>query len=190
MRDAAGDAAGQVGDALHSTTDSAAAAVHDARDAVSESFTHAVDAGAEYGTRAKTTFLDAVEREPLVIGALGVAVGAAIGAMLPSTQTEQEYLGSASAKTRRTAETALAEGVDKAKRAAEDVYAAARDEADRQGFPTKEKQVVDKIANVARAAGDELKSAGERSIDEASTLADQATDPITPASKPQGGPAR
>jgi hypothetical protein len=160
VRAAAGDAAGQVGDAVHSATDSVAATMHDARDAVSESFTHAVDAGAEYGARAKNTFLDALEREPLVIGALGVAVGAAIGAMLPTTRTEQEYLGSASTKARQTAESALSDGVDKARKVAKDVYGAARDEADRQGLSTKDKPFVQKVADVGSAAGGELRSAG------------------------------
>ncbi len=182
MRDAAGDAAEKVGEAVGSATDTLAAGVHDARDAVSEGFTHAADAGAEYGARAKNAFLDALEREPLVIGALGVAVGAAIGAMLPSTRTEQEYLGSASAKARHSAEAALAEGVDKAKHVAKDVYAAARDEADRQGFPTAGKSAADKISKVAEAAGHELKSAGEQSVKEAGSAADQATDPISPKS--------
>jgi hypothetical protein len=177
VRAAAGDAASQASDVVHAATDFMAATMHDARDAVSESFTHAVDAGADYGARAKNTFLDALEREPLVIGALGVAVGAAIGAMLPTTRTEQEYLGSASTKARHTAESALADGVDKAREVAKDVYSAARDEADRQGFTSKDKPIVQKVADVARAAGSELTSAGEKSIDDASDTMDRATSP-------------
>ena len=37
---------------------------------------------------------DLVQREPLIIAALGVAMGAAIGALLPSTAIEDERLGS------------------------------------------------------------------------------------------------
>jgi hypothetical protein len=93
-----------------------------------------------------------------------VAVGAAIGAMLPSTRLEEEYLGSASAKVRKEAETVLAEGVGKAKNVASDVYEAAREEADRQGLTPGDKPVAQKVAEVARAAGSELKTAGDETI--------------------------
>jgi ElaB/YqjD/DUF883 family membrane-anchored ribosome-binding protein len=44
-----------------------------------------------YRARQRTTEL--VDEQPLVIGALGVAVGAALGALLPTTRRENELLG-------------------------------------------------------------------------------------------------
>lgn len=45
--------------------------------------------------RAKRSFTHMLEDQPLVLGALGVAVGAAIGASLPGTRKEDELMGRA-----------------------------------------------------------------------------------------------
>src|SRR5690606_25704737 len=57
----------------------------------------------------------------------------------------------------------LSEGMDKAKEVASEVYGAAKEEADRQGF-TGGKPLSEKVTEVAKAAGGELKSAAERTI--------------------------
>lgn len=183
VKDAAGSVAEKVSDAAGSASDSISAALHDVRDTLGGGTDYVAQAGADLGARAKTTFLDALEREPLVIGALGVAVGAAIGAMLPVTKAEQEYLGTASAKAREGAETALAQSIDKAKDVAGGVYNAARDEADRQGLTPGSKPIAEKLATVAKAAGAELKAAAESSISEAKDAADQKTDKLSSESK-------
>lgn len=181
VRDAASDAAGTVGEAVRSATDSVSAALHDVRDSASDSFSYAAEAGANLGERAKSTFLEALEREPLVIGALGVAVGAAIGAMLPATRAETEYLGAASAKARGSVESAVSEGIEKARHVAQDVYSAARDEADKQGLTASSKPVAEKVADVGKAAANELKRTAEDTIHQAEEAADKKTDTVSPA---------
>jgi hypothetical protein len=46
-----------------------------------------------YGRRAQSGFAHMREEQPLVVGAIGLAVGAALGAALPKTETEDEWLG-------------------------------------------------------------------------------------------------
>ena len=41
------------------------------------------------------------EEQPIVVAALGVAMGAALGAVLPMTEAERQYLGSASARLKQ-----------------------------------------------------------------------------------------
>lgn len=183
LKDTAGSAAGKVSGAASSAADAASSAadsvsrtMHDLRDEAGNYMEHASEAGRDMAGRAKSTFLDALEREPLVIGALGVAVGAAIGAMLPATRTEQDYLGPVSAQARQSAESAVTEGIDKAKHVASEVYSAARDEADKQGLMPGDKPLAEKVSNVAKAAGNELKSAADQSMNEAERKVDRATD--------------
>lgn len=183
MRDKGVSVAASVSGAATSATDTMTAKAHDLRDAAGDYMSSASQAGADAGSRIRSTFLDALEREPLVLGALGVAVGAAIGAMIPPTRTEQEYLGDASRQVKKGAETAIAKGVDKAKHVASDVYGAAKAEADRQGLVPGDRPLADKIGDVARSAGNELKSATDKSLDQARDATDQKTDRLSPGEK-------
>ena len=45
--------------------------------------------------RAREGFNTLLEEQPIILGALGLAVGAAIGTMLPSTEQEDRLLGPA-----------------------------------------------------------------------------------------------
>lgn len=192
MKDSAGSAAGKVGDAasagaakvsdaVGSVADTASTAMHDMRDSASEHLADVSKAGAEMGERIKSTFLDALDREPLVVGALGVAVGAAIGAMMPVTPTERENLGEASMKMREEAESALSDGMEKAKGVASEVYATAREEADRQGLTAGGKPLAEKVADVSKAVGAKAKQAATRTMDDAERSVDRATDGLKPA---------
>lgn len=53
----------------------------------------AADKAGQYRDRAQRTFSRTLESEPLLIGAIGLAVGAAIGASLPHTDMEDRKLG-------------------------------------------------------------------------------------------------
>lgn len=191
VKNLAGSAAGKVGDAVSSgassvsdavgsATDGVNQAIHDMRDDASEHFADASHAGAEMGERLKSSFLDALDREPLVIGALGVAVGAAIGAMVPVTRAEHEYLGETSSKIRKKAQSAVSDGVQEAKGVAGEVYTAARDEADRQGLTPGGKPLAAKAADVSKAAGAKAKQAAERTLDDTERSIDRATDGLKP----------
>jgi hypothetical protein len=85
----------------------------------------------EYGDYARRKFDDTLEAEPLVIGALGLAVGAAIGAALPSTPAERRYFGPARSKAAEAAKAQLGQVRDVASRA----YGQIKDELHRQTGP-------------------------------------------------------
>lgn len=180
VREKGSAAVASVSGAATSAADAVSATAHDLRDAASDYMSNASQAGADMGARAKSTVLDAIEREPLVLGAIGVAVGAAIGAMLPASRAEGEYLGEVGRTARDAAETAVSEGVDKAKHVASDVYNAAKDEADRQGLVPHGKPLTEKARDVAKAAGDELKSASDEMMDRADRAIDRTTDRMPP----------
>jgi hypothetical protein len=93
------------------------------------------------------------EREPLILAALGLAAGTAIGAMLPGTALEDEQFGTYGEKLRETGSDILEEGVEEAKAVAAEAYEAVKDEADRQGLkPEGDASVVDKVGEVVKAA--------------------------------------
>jgi hypothetical protein len=47
----------------------------------------------DLGSRARRSLSDAMESDPLIVAGLGIAAGAALGALLPRTRVEDEYLG-------------------------------------------------------------------------------------------------
>lgn len=105
------------------------------------------------GRQLQTGFLDVLGKEPLVLGALGVAVGAAIGAMLPSTDIEDQQLGPYRDRVRDEAGKKLSEGVEGAKDIASKTFRAAKAEADNQGFTSgKDSPMAERVAKVARTA--------------------------------------
>ena len=53
-----------------------------------------------------------LDEQPLIIAALGVAVGAAIGAALPQTRVENEWVGESSTSVRRAATEAARQEID------------------------------------------------------------------------------
>lgn len=77
--------AGDVGDVVHKVQDKAA----EARDKVEEK----VSDVRETLERGYEKVRDRIEDDPIVLGALGIALGAALGAGLPSTRIEDEKLG-------------------------------------------------------------------------------------------------
>ena len=59
-----------------------------------------------------------LEEQPLILGAIGLAVGAAIGAALPITQTEDNWMGSTAHSVRQAAQDAARQEVDTLRAAA------------------------------------------------------------------------
>ncbi len=66
----------------------------------------------------KSKLSNLLEEQPLILGAIGLAVGAAIGAALPMTQTEDSWMGSTSHSVRQAAQDAARQEVDTLRSAA------------------------------------------------------------------------
>lgn len=116
---------------LASAQTSAGEGISAARGKVSEYAHLAQDKAGEYGRYARQRFDDTLEQEPLVIGAIGLAVGAAIGAALPATPVERRYFGPARSKAADAAKHSLDQVKDVAQRA----YGQVKDELHRQTGP-------------------------------------------------------
>lgn len=93
----ASDAAGRVGEAASAAWESATDAAGSAQARMSDARMRASDA-AYYQSRALREQgrqgLDYVVRDqPLILGAIGIAVGAAVGALIPNTEAENRLMG-------------------------------------------------------------------------------------------------
>lgn len=125
-----GDRASAVGDSLSSAYDSVAGRARSGAAAVGQ-------AGAAAGDRA-ASMAGGLGRlwheQPLVVAGLGIAVGAAIGALLPTTEAENRMLGSTRDKLKDEAEDFALRQLDKADKVAEHAFKEARDAAEREGL--------------------------------------------------------
>jgi hypothetical protein len=127
-----------------------------------------------YGRRAKESAFQALSEHPLVLGAFGLAVGAALGGALPPSETEDKIMGKASDRLQRRAAEAGREQLAKVREAAGAAYDAARDEAEAQGLTPEAareaaRSTADKVGKVASAA----RSAAEEQVSSDSRQAEQ-----------------
>ena len=102
-----------------------------------------------YGRRARQGFLHTLDEHPLVLGAIGLALGAALGSALPPSEPEDRLLGETRDRLKRQAVKTGHEQVKKAEAAAGAAYDAAREEAERQGLTP---EAVTQAAKEATAA--------------------------------------
>lgn len=128
-----------------------------------------------YEQRLEDRFSDTLEEEPLIIGALGLVVGLAVGAALPTTEAEDRWFGP-------FRDRALDEGKDAAQHAFREVkdvassaIGAARAEAERQGVnpsgaATGAQGLVEKAEQVVRAGVETAKQQAQTKASGGSSL--------------------
>jgi len=122
------------------------------------------DAASQFGRQARNTLLDVLESEPLVLGALGVAVGVAIGAMLPATEMEREHLGQVGEALKDRAGSMAQQGIQAAKQAAGEVVDSVREEADRQGLLPGDAPIGTRVEAVVQAASEAVEANVDRAL--------------------------
>ena len=144
VRSAARDAGERVGDGASDLMETA------------DRLGHEMLSGAARQTQAaKSAAVDAFEREPLALGALGLLLGAVLGATLPVSDFEEEQLGPHARKLRAGAEDLAERGLKGAGAVASKTYEAVRDEADRQGLkPGDGETVASRIGEVVKTAAE------------------------------------
>lgn len=180
----ASDAAGRAGDAVSGAAESAADRARRAGESVSDAAASAGESARYYATEVghygrhggrnlyargqslRRSFLDTLYEEPMIIGGVALAIGAAIGASLPSTRREDELLGPVRDDVRNAA---YAYGEDVAERAghvAEKAYEAASEEADRKGLKPQDdasgETLAEKAGDVVKTAADEAKTEAKK----------------------------
>jgi len=144
---------GQAGDAVASAYDATTNAVSRAGDTLSNTATSAAHAmqekGTEWGSTLQQSIGELFERQPLLLGAVGIAIGAGIAASVPATEAENKVMGGASDFVRE----AVSEKAAQVKEMAD----AAVHEAKAQGLTPEAagealRVVGDKVGAVAQAA--------------------------------------
>lgn len=132
---------------------------------------HATEDAVRYARRqardAGSTAREFVRDEPLLVGAIGLAVGALLGAALPMTRREHRAIGRESDAFREQVKSAAREGYHRAEHVAEASYDAAKGEARRQGFSSEgakaaAESLERKTAAVYSAATDTAKKEAEK----------------------------
>jgi len=184
VSDMADHAADRVADLRNRLAEGTEALGDEARErvfAARERAMQARDAAGDYAKRGRDKAMDLFEDQPLIAGALAIAVGAAIGAALPRTRTEDRYFGEQSDELIDEAERIFAEErakVTKVARAAvdeaRDVMAEAKEVV--QDTAAKVKADADRTApadTAAQAVADKARQAGQRVVGAARDEADK-----------------
>lgn len=120
------------------------------------------DRAMDYSRASRERAADMYEAQPLVAGALALALGAAIGAALPHSRLEDEYLGDYSDELIEEAERIFAEEKDKLSKVAR----AATDEAKRVAGEARQ-EADDAAETAGQAVADKAKEYGQRVADAA-----------------------
>jgi ElaB/YqjD/DUF883 family membrane-anchored ribosome-binding protein len=81
--------------------------------------------------RLRSNFETLMEEQPLIVGAIGIAIGAALGAAFPRTETEDRLLGEARDSAMRAAKERASEAYEDVKDTAADVVGSTRNKVER-----------------------------------------------------------
>ena len=118
ISDKASAALGTVSSAAETAYEGVAGTLSDAYTGAGELAHRAYDRAGEYGTIAHEKYDEYLEENPLALGAIAVAVGAAVGFAIPSTRYEGKLMGEARENLVQRAQDAAGTLVDKAKQVA------------------------------------------------------------------------
>ena len=155
--DVAGAAASLVPDISTPDADKVFEVVADTGTAIGGRINSAAVAGKEYGAAIQSRLSESLEQQPLLLGAIGLAIGAGIASTFATTAVESELMGEQGAAAREKLTGLTDEVKDRAKQIAADV----KDEANRQGLTADAARsaaagIGEKIKTVAGAGRDSL----------------------------------
>ncbi|HET6468420.1 MAG TPA: DUF3618 domain-containing protein [Geminicoccaceae bacterium] len=125
--------------------------------------------------RGRDAFDDMLGEHPLVLGGIGVALGAVLGAVLPTTERENELLGPARDRLKDEAMSAGGEAWETAKEMASD--------AAREAEETLTRKLDEAEEAVARKI-DETEEAAVRKVEQTGAESKGEQDPLGPAGRP------
>ncbi|MGA0607270.1 DUF3618 domain-containing protein [Phenylobacterium sp. VNQ135] len=107
----------------------------------------------DIGQRAQARYQDTLDTEPLIIGAIGLAVGVAIGASFPATRTENRYIGPHRDKLVGRGRDLAKTSLEEARSVAERAYGQVKEELHRQTGPEGEGSTLKDKAKALADAG-------------------------------------
>lgn len=133
--------------------DKAADAAHHSTEAIRNRAKDLADRARTSGAKVQQSFNATLERDPLVLGALGVVVGAALGAALPSTRAEDKAMGALRHRLLEKGRDTTRQGLETAKRVADVAVGEMSAAADREGLMSgpADRTMLDKVEKVAAA---------------------------------------
>jgi hypothetical protein len=192
VADAASSVAEGVGSGVSDTTRRLSHASHDARDRLGE-------AGDYLGDSSRRGLDWVLREQPLVLGAIGLAVGAAIGALLPRTETEDRLMGETRDDLVARATDTVEEGYRQAKDVAVEKLSETTERLDRAGLSPQRmgeslgetaRQVRDAVAETTRDVADRSKDAlqSEEPATQPSGDPRPGTSPASPSSRGRPNP--
>jgi hypothetical protein len=163
----AGARISEAGSRIFATTTSAGAAASDVggrkAQEVSRAAGDALTTASDLGRQARSQFSELVERHPLVLGGLGLALGAAIAYSFRPTETEARLVGETCERFKRRAREMAAEQLERARTVADRAYEAAWDEAREQGIsPEGGREAAAEVGRKARTVTDRAKEAARQ----------------------------
>ncbi len=166
---AVGSAAGSVADRARSAASSVSHAVSDMAGSLSDTADRLrqsmLTGSSDSGPHMSRSVSNLTTHEPLLIAVAGLAVGAAIGALLPASDLEKEQLGPEARRLREQAADLVEKGKDSATRVATKAYDALKDEADRQGLsPSEGSSLGQKVGDVVRSAAEATQDAARHEM--------------------------
>lgn len=109
------------GERMHQMREGMSEKLGSARQRTGESMHHAADSARHGARRANEGFQTMLNENPLAVGAMAIAVGAMLGALMPSTRREDELMGETSDRLKEQARHAAKEGRDQVAQAGRDV---------------------------------------------------------------------
>ncbi|HLH49343.1 MAG TPA: hypothetical protein VKV96_08385 [Roseiarcus sp.] len=154
----AGDDAREASPDLSDPQPESGASMPEQRAAISRRVADGLQASAETFSSARAQLSDVLQSQPLTLGLIGLAVGAAVAAALPSTRIEDETLGETSDALRDQAK----QQIDRAANAASAAATKATEEARAQNLTpdalkAKVEETATKMSGVAGSAAETLR---------------------------------
>jgi hypothetical protein len=119
----AGQAVDAVSSAYGATTDVASRAAETISNATMTAATALQNTGAKWGSTVQQNLSDLLDRQPLLLGAIGLAIGARIASSIPTTEAEKKVMGETSDFIRDTVTEKAAQVKDMADAALQEVKA-------------------------------------------------------------------
>ncbi|WP_181706270.1 DUF3618 domain-containing protein [Chthonobacter rhizosphaerae] len=110
---------------------------------------------ADLGSHARQSFGRVIDDQPLILGAIGLAVGAALGALLPSTRTEDRMMGDTADRLKDEGYAAARDYGEQARAVASETLSEVNQTLDERGLNTQN------LTEAAGAVADRLKSKAE-----------------------------
>jgi len=152
VRETIADAAATVGNTASRAYDTAKDAVTDKASELKGNLHDGSGAATGMTSMLQGNLKDTFERQPLLLGAIGLALGAGMAAAVPPTHLETEYAGDAAEKVTAQVKDFASAQVERVSAAAERTLKAVKDEAEAQGLTPKA------VKDGAAAFGEKIKT--------------------------------